>query len=140
VLIRSRKLYTSVLVDCRHSKNNSRVYTFSSPPTVIEAPRIRVSPPRLVDAAKNSEPDSPLQPVSKDLPVTDDSGTECELESSQITPVSISLATLGSCSSDNEKLLGATTSQLSPLPLSVRRSSLREIPEDEIRRSGVSSI
>ena len=124
-----------VLVCCRRSQ----VYTFSSPPTVIEAPRIRVSPPRSAEGVKKPVPDSPLQPVDRNLSITDDSGTECELDSSQTTAASVFAARLSSCSSDNRKLVGATTSRLSPVPQSVRRSSLREIPEDEIRRSGVSS-
>jgi len=116
------------------------VYTFSSPPTVIEAPRIRVSPPKPVDAVKKPVPDSRLQPDETNLTVTDDSGTECELESSQTTAASVSSVRLGSSSSDNEKLFGIITSRLSPKHQTHLRSSLREIPEDEIRRSGVSKI
>ena len=122
-------------MDCRHRQ----VYTFSSPPTVIEAPRIRVSPPRSADAAKKPVPgDLLLQPGDKNLPVTDDSGTECDLDSSQTSITSVSVARVESA--NNENLLGATTSRLSPMLHSVRRSSLREIPEDEIRRSGVSNV
>ena len=82
--------------------------------------------------------DSLLQPGDKNLPMTDDSGTECDLDSSQTSVASVSAARLES--GDNEHLLGATTSRLSPMLHSVRRSSLREIPEDEIRRSGASNI
>jgi len=124
---------------CRYGRDNRRVYTFSSPPTVIEAPRIRVSPPRSAHAPKKPVPgDSLLQPGDKNLPMTDDSGTECDLDSSQTSVASVSAARLES--GDNENLLGATTSRLSPMLHSVRRSSLREIPEDEIRRSGASNI
>jgi len=113
------------------------VYTFSSPPTVIPSPRIRVSPPRFSDAVKKSVTDS----VDKNgLPGSDDSCTEHELENSQTTAVSVSPAKLGSYSSVNEKLPSATVSRLSPRQQTVRHSSLREIPEDEIRRSGVSNI
>lgn len=127
------------MIDCRHGRENSQVYTFSSPPTVIPSPRIRVSPPKFDDAAKKSALDSSFQPVNKHLLVTDDSTTEPELNNGQITVLSVSPARLGSSSNDYEKLLSASISQLSPMQ-SIRRSSLREVPEDEIRRSGVSDI
>jgi len=135
----------SELVHCRHVTGHNQVYTFSSLPTVIEAPRIRVSPPRLTDAPKNPIPDSLLQSVDRNIPVTDDSGTECDLDSSQTTAVSVSpdrLESTGPLGSSNvdDQLLGATTSRQSPRQHSILRSSLREIPEDEIRRSGVSKI
>ena len=119
--------------DCRHNEDHSQVYTFSSPPTVIEAPRIRVSPPRPVDIMKRPVSDS----VDKSLPVTDDSGTECEPECSPTTAVLVSPGRHGSCFSDTHELPDATRSQLSPSQHTFLRSSLREIPEDEIRRSGV---
>lgn len=83
--------------------------------------------------------DSSLQPDAMNLTATDDSSTEPDLNSSQSTAAAVSPDRLGSCSSDNEKLPSATMSRLSPMQ-SIRRSSLREIPEDEIRRSGVSNL
>jgi len=125
---------------CRHSRDSGGVYTFSSPPTVIPSPRIRVSPPRSADPAKKSASNSPLHTVDKNLSVTDDSGTEPEPQHNQTSATSVSPARLSSCVSD-DKLPNATVSRLSPLQhQTVRRSSLREIPEDEIRRSGVSNI
>jgi len=113
------------------------VYTFSSPPTVIAAPRLHVSPPRSAGALQKPVPDSPQQSVDKNLCVGDDSGTDCELNSSQTTALPVSAARLDS---DTDKWCGAAESRLSPVRQSVLRSSLREIPEDEIRRSGVSDV
>ena len=118
---------------CRHSDDDDRLYTFSSPPTVVAAPRLYVSPPSSADAPQKLSPDTPLQPDS----TMDDGRSENEWDSSQITAASISPVRLDS---DSEKLLGATDSRLSPMLQSVRRSSLREIPETEIRRSGVSCL
>jgi len=114
------------------------MYTFSSPPTVIGAPRIRVSPPTSAGTSQNPVPDSPLQSVDKNSCVGDDSGTECELNSGQTRALSVLPARLDS---DTERLYGAADNRLSPmLRQNVRRSSLREIPEDELRRSGVSNV
>ena len=112
------------------------MYTFSSPPTVIPSPRIRFSPPRFGDPAKKSTPDSSPHRVDKNRPVADDSNTELKVETGQTTAESVSLARLGV--SDN--VPSAAVSRLSPMQQSIRRSSLREIPEAEIRRSGVSTI
>jgi len=116
------------------------MYTFSSPPTVIEAPRVRVTPATSVDVTKKLLLEPPVLPTDKNLSVTDDSGTECELDRIQMTSASVSPTGPGSCSIDCENLLGATKGQTSPMRQSVLRSSLREIPEDELRRSGVSNV
>ena len=121
-----------MLLNCRSGKVKSQVYTFSSPPTVIEAPRIRVSPPRPTDALQKPVLDIPVQPGARNLSITDDSGTECELNGSQTTAASVSSAKRSA-----EKLLAVSDSEQSPLRQSVLRSSLREIPQDELRRSGV---
>ena len=113
------------------------MYTFSSPPTVIAAPRVRVSPPRSAGTSQKPAPQSPLQSVDKNSFIRDDSGTECELDCIQTTTLSVSP---GRLDSDSEKLHSAAESRLSPVRQSVLRSSLREIAEDEIRRSGVSNV
>jgi len=141
---RSQSLLSTIalltLLCCRHSRVDGRVYTFSSPPTVIAAPRVRVSPPRSAGTSQKPVPDSLQWSVDKKSYVRDDSGMECELDSSHTTALSVSPSRLDS---DAEKLCvaaAATESRLSPVRQSVLRSSLREIPEDEIRRSGVSSV
>ena len=112
------------------------MYTFSSPPTVIPSPRIRFSPPRFGDAAKKSTADSSPRPFDENLQVADDASAELKVETGQTTAESVSLARLGV----GDNLPSAAVSQLSPMQQSIPRSSLREIPEAEIRRSGVSSL
>ena len=130
----------SKLLCCRHGRGDSRVYTFSSPPTVITAPRVRVSPPRSAGTSQKPVPDCSLWSVDKNSCVRDDSGTECELDSSLTTPAALSVSA-ARLDNDTEKLcVAAAESRLSPVRQSVLRSSLREIPEDEIRRSGVSNF